>query len=420
MIVFKNIRLFLIKIYLFFLIFPFSFIYFPKILTSSRIIGIITSLVVCIFLIKNKVRFSNGKFFIQFYYGLFIVLCFCILNSALQKIFDFSIPISMFEYLCVYIPSTLFVTTYLKNKYNYTFQKLILLIINVLIIQSCFVIIMVVSPLIQEFLLSLMHLNGRFGGFYRLRQVGITGFSSYINGYILGMGFFLNSWLIIECKKINYLYVLKSVLLLIGAMLASRTSIILLCPAFFYLIFNMRRPNVRLFFLLLLILIFFVVFYVLYNDLSKEVDYLIEWGTEVFRSVLGKGNSHKIHSVEILEKFYWLPEVKTFLFGDCKYIADDGVLYYMNTDAGYMRMLLYMGFILCSFLYFVILIFYYNIILNIKQSFNSKTGFYFLFLFLSFFIVQYKGNLFSDGKSFFIIIFLIAGYFCTIEKNKIC
>lgn len=420
MILFKDIRLSLVRIYLFFLIFPFNFIYLPKILSSSRIFGIITSLAILVYLMKHKVKIFKGKFFVQFYYGLFIVFCACILNSSVQKVFDFSIPISMFEYLCLYIPSALFVTTYLKNKHDYTFQKLILLIVNVLIIQSFLVIIMILSPPIQEYLLSLMHLNGRFGGFYRLRQVGITGFSSYINGYILGMGFFLVSWLIVESKKVHYLLVFKALVLLISAMLASRTSIILLCPAFFYLLFNAKNSNVKFFFLLLLSLIVLIVLYVLYNDLSKEVDYLLEWGTEVFRSVLGQGDSHKIHSVEILEKFYWLPEVKTFLFGDCKYIADNGIFYYMNTDAGYMRMLLYMGFLLSSLLYSFILVFYFDIILKIKQCFNKKTGFYFLFLFLSFFIVQYKGNLFSDGKSFFIIIFLMAGYFCTIEKNKTC
>lgn len=419
MILFKDIRLSLVRIYLFFLIFPFNFIYFPKIFSSSRIFGIITSVVILIYFIKGRVSILKGKFVIQFYCGLFFVFCICILNSLIQREFDFSIPISISEYLCIYIPSALFMTKYLKNNYNFSFYELTLLIVDVLIIQSFFVLIMVFSSSIQEFILSLMHSSGRVGGFYRLRQVGITGFSSYINGYTLGTGCFLISWIIVESKRTDYLLVIKALILFSSSMLASRTSIILIGPAFLYLLFNSNKINVKLFLLSLLIFIVIIVCYVFYNDLSKEMDYLIKWGTEVFRSLFSTGESHKIHSVEILGKFYWLPEMKTLLFGDCLYIGDKGFSYYKNTDAGYMRMLLYMGAIMSSVLYFFIFIFYFDIFLKIKQSINLRTGLYFLFLFLSFFIVQYKGNLFSDGKGFLFIIFLIAGYFCDIDNNKL-
>lgn len=74
--------------------------------------------------------------------------------------------------------------------------------------------------------------------------------------------------------------------------------------------------------------------------------------------------------------------------------------YYMHVDAGYMRLLLYMGLYFSlafySFFTFIYLLNFY-ILRNMFNAVIKNIDVLYISVLLSFFIFQYKGNIFVDG-----------------------
>lgn len=83
--------------------------------------------------------------------------------------------------------------------------------------------------------------------------------------------------------------------------------------------------------------------------LQSQVEAIQNWFNWAFSAVLNLIHTGKFQddtgSVEtLLDRMYWMPEMKTFLLGDGYYNGTDG-LYYMHTDSGIMRLMLYFGII---------------------------------------------------------------------------
>lgn len=402
----SNNKLLIIKLLLFFVLFPVSFIFLPEKLITPRIIGISFILIILLSMQYKSVYIKNIVI-PKLTYGLLCVFVFCYVNSVIQNIFDYSILLMLLEYVFIYIPLASFFIRLLKFKFNYSFIDLIELITNLLLVQSFFVIIMFILPVFQDLIFTIIHFTGKTGGFFRLRNIGITGFSAYNNGYLLGVGFYLMSWLLVHKEAVDKKFILKWIILLLSSIIAARTSIIMILPAFLYLICFFNKKTVKKAFRLLFAMIIIVVI-LAFQGLSEEFIFFLNWAFEMFINLF---NNNNIEAVSVIDKFYWMPPMKTILLGDCRYLGLTSE-YYMSTDAGYMRLILYMGSFLSFFFYCVFISFFVKIIKNIKLNpkLNIVDIYFFIFLFFSLFIIQYKGNIFTDGKSVIFIFILIYSY----------
>ena len=100
---------------------------------------------------------------------------------------------------------------------------------------------------------------------------------------------------------------------------------------------------------ILRIFLFVVLAFVLFIILKEKIEILNNWYNWVFsafENYLKKGKFYdSTGSIEHLTTdMYWMPEIGTFLFGDGYYTGMDGK-YYMHTDSGIMRPMLFYGII---------------------------------------------------------------------------
>ena len=139
--------------------------------------------------------------------------------------------------------------------------------------------------------------------------------------------------------------------LLSGTFFAGRTGFVGLVVIFLFFIYNkrnkreVRRPFNKWERLLLIIFPIFVILgvsylVVLYNT-DNNIYNLFNFAFEAFVNFSENGSA-EMSSVSKLENHYYSMSLFTFIFGDGRYMMEDGS-YYGSTDVGYMRVVLYMG-----------------------------------------------------------------------------
>lgn len=112
---------------------------------------------------------------------------------------------------------------------------------------------------------------------------------------------------------------------------------------------------------------------------------VLQWAMEAITSILNTGEISS-SSYDKLQKMYFVPKIRTLLFGDGQYSGSGGG-YYMNTDVGLMRNILYFG--VCG-----TFILYLNVVwgtLQLKIS-KNRTGILKVLFLVMFVGYEYKGE----------------------------
>ncbi|MFT5759452.1 MAG: hypothetical protein ACI9LM_004218 [Alteromonadaceae bacterium] len=149
---------------------------------------------------------------------------------------------------------------------------------------------------------------------------------------------------------------------------------------------------------------------------STIVDRIIPYAFEMFINLFHKGEM-ATNSTNILNNMYFPLGEPTLLFGDGYYKApDQSGAYYMGTDAGYMRQVLFYGLLPSVILYLFYLQGFYFIFKGIKKY--KSSGILVIALCLYFFIVQYKGA-FLTGSAMNIKLFLTLLVFSILSHQPI-
>lgn len=227
-------------------------------------------------------------------------------------------------------------------------------------------------------------------------RIGWSGFSGFTHtmrctiAIIFSYIFILNSR---NDKKVFWKWHICVVILLMGNMCYGRSglAISLLCIAFSSVILYLNRCKNVLFYipagasLTVAILVL--------KNVNSRLNTWYNWAFTFISSFIttGKVNDGSFH--QMLE-MYFLPSIKTLLFGDGRYIDGEG--YYMHTDIGIIRPVLYygvfftcLGYIACCHL---IIIFKRRLSF---LSYRDRQGIMFL-LFLTLAIFELKGEVFHN------------------------
>ncbi len=140
------------------------------------------------------------------------------------------------------------------------------------------------------------------------------------------------------------------VFLLSGTFFAGRTGYVGLIVVFLFAMFNKREVfskrktsnKERLLWAIIIGSFFTIISTIifLYNT-NEDIHNLLNFTFQNIFTLLEEG-SMKTSSMESLDNMYFTIEPLTFLFGAGQYVTKDGG-YYMSTDVGYMRVILYMG-----------------------------------------------------------------------------
>lgn len=239
------------------------------------------------------------------------------------------------------------------------FDSFIFIYIYVTVIYVLVSALMIYIPPVKEFILGIIDI-GEYNRHvlanpYYITRVGWTGFSGYNNSIKCSIACSLCLYILLRdyfyLNKNNLkIYILIGVCLL-GNIFYARTGFIisLICIVISVFYIALWQHKVYTFFKYIFILSIAAI--VGYNIiiLQMEDNKSIQWAFEMIVNYFN-GEGATSSSLSKLLNMYFLPPIGTLMFGDGRYMGIKGG-YYMNTDAGVMRNILYFGIVGASFLY---------------------------------------------------------------------
>jgi hypothetical protein len=388
---------------------------FPLLGTSSGyIVGMILSI---IFLVNSKYReifyswLLNRKV-LKILLSLLSITAVSLLISTFRLTYEYSIVKVLFSQTVFLIIGIMLFSLYqLKNKNSEIIKHIIL----IFILQSSIQLISFISPTINEGLnifrgASTVQIQGNYTGVRGLAVSGPAFFGLAICYALIYI--YLIIYRGIFNKYSIFVKLLVCCLLLFGGLSAGRTSFVGILFGLGYVVIlklfktkymlknTISIKPINLIFLSSILMIFFVV-YLQGIDVNEQVilkvnamsDYLLQF----YHSYKDTGEFTTTSTSTLFNEMYFKVKYSTLIFGDALYSNTDGS-YYMHTDAGYMRNILYFGIIGLFFLIlYQFLLFHWN---------ESKLRLQNLIIFIFILTIHIKGDVLAYSVAFQSIIFV--------------
>lgn len=134
---------------------------------------------------------------------------------------------------------------------------------------------------------------------------------------------------------------------------------------------------------------------ILQSRVSVIHDWYI-WATTPFKNLLTQGSFNNYSANRVLHEMIFMPEGKTLLFGDGRYTDSLTDSYYMHTDVGFMRQILFWGIVLTGACYCLVV---WAITLFTKRNYILRI----MFL-LALIIFEIKGEVYYEIMPFAIVL----------------
>ena len=326
--------------------------------------------------------------------------------------------------LNVFVFFAAFLVVYLYKKIDFIdFEKIVKLIINIILLNIIIAILMFIVEPLKQFIFRLQGqgTSAEDTIYYvsSFRLVGIGNFFFYQAGVFCAWGLVLVTYFLKQKTTLRWLLIY--LVIFISGIFFARTTFIGFLTSLLYYIYpdNMSKKEIVAFvkktisvcFFFLLLIFCFNVF--LKDILLENND--VKMLTQAFELFINYSQSGKLESdsTNHLSEMYVYPDnLKTWILGDGRFIAEDGMHYYKGTDVGYLRILFFMGlFGLLITYYQKIYLLYTTIKLKNYKLLQYKHLIYFLFLLTL--ILNFKG--FTDLD---IIIFIFFWYLLLVENKK--
>lgn len=335
-----------------------------------------------------------------------VIILYSLLNVVINGTFDFQVIKSYLSYILFYIPGAFGIIQILKKRY--TNIEIIKIIILVTVIQAIIIVLMLTVPGIKDFLFSVL----RDGSIRVEKNIGSGGFRflgfafnpTWDLAIVQSIGIMLISLLFkLDKKEINIKNTLFFILLAISVFLSGRTGLLGIVFGFLIIIIPSNLKEVPFLkavrfvgkvFVVVLPLFFFIKSFVPDQVVDIVETNVLPWAFEMFMN--DSGGKLETASSNELKEMYFMPSAKTLIIGDGLYVNPyDTTRYYMDTDAGYMRHILFYGIVGCLLTAALYGIIFYQMFKFSKRISNSKDiKLFVLFLFFYFFISHIKGDLF--------------------------
>lgn len=260
----------------------------------------------------------------------------------------------------------------------------------------CGTILMLIVPGIKDIFLGLVKeseysktlaLETRYSTRY-----GWGGFSGFEYTFKCVLAIIFNDYLINKAIKDKKMWMMLGVsaFLLIGTLFYGRVGFLfgIIVVAFLFIKMLIKRPRI----LVVVVLLCGVagVSLMVLASVNQSVQVWFNWAFDLFITFIETGKLQTDSSNVLFEQMLFVPEIKTILFGDGMYTSSAGS-YYMTTDAGIMRSLLFGGIVFATVRYLSL---YIVLIINIlrKQYIKAEKQLFFWTLLLCI-IFEIKGEI---------------------------
>lgn len=132
--------------------------------------------------------------------------------------------------------------------------------------------------------------------------------------------------------------------------------------------------------------------------LIPAIDDWYHWVVTPFYNLFTTGSFNNYSANRLLNEMIFMPDVRTLLFGDGRYIDAETGAYYMRTDAGFMRQILFWGVGYTTLMYLCCL----DCLFSMKRDMVLK-----LMFFITFILFEIKGEVYYEFLPIFFTIALI-------------
>ena len=378
------------------IIFTPTFRILPKWTWIAAILGI-----ACLFDrdIARKLGFYSKQFLLSV--SLLMVSCIlAVISPLIHKTYDFTyLPFLIGLILCifrgillVYVFNKIFdeeVNTKLYMKY----------FIYSCLIYVGFTVIFIILPSFKEFWFNyvIVPIQGPDYFAYKFRY-SLDGFAAFSAAGVFSIALLINSYLLIsENDKKEVMKNLASyIVILCGCFIYGRVTIFAIIISIIFIIISCEDKNKLKKLFLYLVGICSVMIIVLLQ-LGKYNNDIMVWTNWAFEFIgnLFKGKLANTYSLtHMLEDMYFIPSLKTILLGDGRYLGVDGIGYYMQTDVGFLRPVLFFGVagLITNYSAVIVIL---NKLRNMFNKEKNKTGAVLIIcIFLIWMILELKGEAF--------------------------
>lgn len=418
--------------FLFQLIISFLIIFnFPvPIVYNSAIVAFLLASIYYFLTKKNAVSYFSLKHNVHILIGLCAVMLVSIFPPILHFTFDFGILkafVLQFSLLIILIYCLPILLGPLRDNAKSNFNTAAKLITCIFVVQSFIQVLGFIFPPFAD----LVHFFQKesiarrdYGG---IRALALSGnpFFDLSTGY--AVCFLIYTKLIVDIDKteIRIKHILSFLILILGTFFAGRTGFIGLGLTLIVMILYLKPLAFKFFSFLKVLVISLLGVQIILILLPSNVrdllfDKLLPFAFEFLYSYLDQG-SITTESTDILSEMYFPISIQTFFLGDGKYMGLNGS-YYMYTDAGYMRHILYYGLIGQIILILYQLIYFLKPLgICIKSSFTTKKYNDFIFwvaLLVLLFVLHYKGEIIGFMPTIELMILLISVGYIKDERNN--
>ncbi len=263
----------------------------------------------------------------------------------------------------------------IRIRKKYPSKDLLHSFLRIFVIANCLYvfgsIMMLVTTPLREFVLNYVYMSEHqkallmISKFYT--RIGWSGFSAYTNALKCSIGFSIALYFMYREIEIRGKFRIRTAfyacILLVGNAFYARTGLICcaICAVFFvlYLLKDLNYWFKAIRVIIIAACVIGIGLVVLNRYSNTDV---VGWMFEVLVNYTDSGTISTMSS-SILKDMYFIPQTNTLLFGDGIYTASTGS-YYMNTDVGLMRLILYFGVFFTALIYVTII----SLMREIKKS----------------------------------------------------
>ncbi len=422
----------IITLMVFLFIFNVPFIFLP--FGTGKIFSILGFLILFVHaILRRRIIFLGNndiRFFLRYSTLLFTGAT---IIAILYRTFDFKVSYAYFLFVIEHLLGTLSIVYFVDrfNKLNIDF--ILKRFISAIFIQAIIVILMLINEPFKFKIYSMLSIGDvlynmslRYDG---IRGLGLATNTTYELSFVLSIGLIIIVYFINNAKTSKEIFKLAILymMIMVATLIVARTGWIgvfisiylMICGKISrtnFVVFSIKKVKfITIIICMSLLGIMALYFFggeVLLNLQNKVLPFVFEFFINLFSE-----KSFETVSTNVLKEMYFGVPLKTFLFGDGRYINENGVGYYMGTDGGYMRHMLYSG------MFSVILyIFYYKMFNRIKNNLktlnNEILAFSVNLIGLYYFLVHIKGDLLMGGNmavKTIVIIYIFSGF----QNNKL-
>ncbi len=341
---------------------------------------------------------------------------YALFSTTAHGVYDFSFLRIVFGNIIYFIiTSWLVVLLFCNIGANFDIEKIIF---RVFLWQSLIILLAFIVPDFRDFIQLFQDQNQA--------EVANDYYGGGVRGLALSGGQFFNlsavfalvltlSFIKMSCGKFSSKQFAIILFVFLMSLTTGRTTFVGFMFGLVFLSFSTRNLLYLTRFYFFSIVIFVFIYFIQPPFLKVLFSSLESYSKFAFEFIYNYQSTGKVstESTEHLKTMYFIPEVKTIIFGDGAYTNADGS-YYMKTDSGYMRQILLFGlFGLVSFMmYNFIMIYHYSKSYGLNYKYKILLTMYGLLM-----VLHYKGEVF--GYLITVNQILVSLFSWSIIRNKI-